>query len=580
MYISKPVFSAVVCFAIFLAGFCLSAAEKAVASLPGYEVRVKVSCSSPEAAQSAELKFLPLPPGKRIAFSCRWDDNNFSHPRMKKLMQKYGYKGTFYLLAPKDKFRNEVLPELCKDGFTVGNHTLHHYSLSQLTPNGVFYEMLGARIMLETFSGQTVTAFIFPGGSFENKFYPDIQYIISSCLRRTGMLGGPDKATTRLNKLPGNEFFNTDGCNIYPGDRNTSAAKFDEHVAHSMPAAGKTAHMTLGIHVWHSDKDFAELEKAMKKYSGLPDWWYCNENEFLAYTYMYHHARVTGKKVDGDNVEFTVQLPYPEYLGSDVPLWAKCDGKDIKISHSRKVPAKIYSLAPDGSSVDFPGLNAKIYFSAPDRIRFELINSGSPLEDLRLILRLPPDFKEETICFNAGNISGNYQKEWQLTPSDRQSSGTQLTALQMDFIRHNEASRIWVTQTRQIKSRGKSAYKVFCSPVKFSEVELKKWCLPETEIDRTKFFKASHRLDYLETIMKVPERAVNKEMLTVIMDFEGGRKMKLQGDLPGTVYLNGKKLATADGTLHFDAPSGKCRILLQYLKTRKPVRYMQFILTP
>ena len=89
--------------------------------LPVYEVQIAVSCDSEQAAEKAKLNFLPLPPGKNVAFSCRWDDNNPSDIRMKKLMQKYGYKGTFYLLIPKGKFKKNVMPELHKDGFTIGS---------------------------------------------------------------------------------------------------------------------------------------------------------------------------------------------------------------------------------------------------------------------------------------------------------------------------------------------------------------------------------------------------------------------------------------------------------------------------
>ncbi|MBE6359628.1 MAG: hypothetical protein E7057_10355 [Lentisphaerae bacterium] len=564
---------------------CISAALCAgvlyAGELPSYEVTVTVECKNAAAAEKAQLKFLPLPPGKSVAFSCRWDDNNAAHPKMKKLMQKYGYKGTFYLLAPKAEFRDKVLPELCKDGFTIGNHTLHHYSLSQLTANGIFYEILAARIMLETLSGQTVTAFIFPGGSFDNRFAPEVPQIISSCLRRSGMLGGPDKATTRLNKLPGNEFFNTGGCNIYPGDRNTSCEVFDKHVAKSLPEAGKTAHLTLGIHVWHSEKDFAELEKSMEKYSARPEWWYCNENEFLAYSYMLHHAKVTGKKVDGSQAVFTVKLPYPENLGSSVPLWAECDGKNVAIRHTQGLPVRIGSAAPDGSCAEFPGLKAKISFPSADRVRFEVENSGKELENTRLMLRLPPDFSEEVIEFYAGKISGKFRKEWQVSPDKkRQSSGRRLTAVQMDFVRAGECGRLWTTHTQKIRSAVPVTAEIFCSSRKFPADELAKIALPETPADKTVFFPVSHQNNYLETIFKVPERAVNKESLTVVMDFDGGKEFTLMGNLPETVYLNGKKVETADGTLRFQAPSGKCRILFQHLNTRRPLRQIQLILKP
>ena len=559
----------------FLSGKMLAAAPER--SMAAYKVNVELECASPEAAERAELKLLPLPPGKNVAFSCRWDDNNPANIRMKKLMQKYGYKGTFYLLTPKDDFRKNVLPELHKDGFTVGNHTLHHYNLSQLTANGINYEMLANRIIYETLTGQTITAFIFPGGSFSEPFYPDVKLIISSCLRRCGMLGGTDNAMHHLNKIPGNEFFNNEGGIIYPGDRNTSTQKFDEHVARSLPSAGKTAHMTLGIHVWHSDKDFEQLEISMKKYAARPDWWYCNENEFLAYTYMFKHTRILEKKVIGKKAVFTLALPCPEYLGSDVPLWAEADGKNIEIKHTRRVPEKIAAAAKDGKIAGYPGLQAKLTYIAADRIRLDVVNkSNVPLEDVRLLLHLPPDFVEENLYCYAGNITDKYSKEWSITPNAAwKSTGTQLTALQMDFTGRNVVSRIWVEHKQEIENKVPPPAKIYFAARKFTDQEFEKASLPAAAVDDKVFIKASQRHNYRETMFKVPLRTMNKEALTALVEFEGGEKMTLQGTLPDVVYLNGKKLPVKRGTVTFDAPAGKCRIMFQHLNRKRALQFVQ-----
>ena len=579
MFFSKSTLCAVLSGLVF-STLTLNAAGKAQNTMPTYDLTVTVPCASEAEAANARLDFLELPPGKSVAFSCRWDDNNIANLRMKKLMQKYGYKGTFYLLKIKPHFQENVFPELYKDGFTIGNHTLNHPSLSLLTPNGIFYEMLEMRMILETLSGQTVNAFIFPNGNASNLFYTDAAQVIASCLRRTGMLGGPDNATAMLNKMPGNEFFSPEGRIIYPGDRNTSAEKFDAHVKRSLPAAGKTAHMTLGIHVWHSDKDFAELEKAMKKHSARPDWWYCNENEFLSYTYMYRYAKVTGKKVVGKNAVFTVKMPRPEYLGSEVALWAKCANKNIELKHTRSTPVKIVTAAKDGKVAEFPGVTAKIFFTAPDRIRLEVVNNSAALEDVGLILRLPPDFAEETLYVYAGRIAGKYQQEWQLTPKTAwQSSGMQIAAAQLDFKRNGESARIWVKHCREIKSTVKPAAEVFCSKNKITVPELEKLSMPDAKIDPAHFYPTGHQCNFRETMFMVNPRAVSKETQTVVMEFEGGKPMLLQGDLPKVVYCNGKQLKVTKRTLKFDAPAGKCRIVFQHLNQRRPLRNIQLILT-
>ena len=561
-----------------LSGSPLPAGEKKAVPVPAYRMAIEVECDSPDSAEKADLTFLPLPPGKNVAFSCRWDDSNPRHLRMKRLMQKYGYKATFYITWPNDKFRQEILPELCKDGFTVGNHTRTHDYVPMFTPNGVFYEMITARILHETLTGQTETAFIFPYGLSESRFYPDAVPAISSCLRRTGMLGGPDHATKRLNYRPDNEFFSHEGRSISPGDRNTRAEKFDADVNRWLPKPGKTAHLTLGVHVWHSDADFLELEKALKKYAGRADWWFCNENEFLAYSYMLRHARVIGKKSDGKIVTFTLEMPCPEYLGSLTPLWAQCNGKNIEIRHTRKLPAKIAeSSSKDGTAPAFPGLRTKLSFPAPDRIRFEAENSGAPLNDVRLFLRLPPDFAEETLFCRVDRISGKYSKEWTVTPNPAgQSSGIQFTALQIDFTRGGSPGRLWVSRL-QNKPAAPSPAKIICSNRQFSPQELEALARPET--DAAGFVPILHPLNYRETAFRVPGKIRNKKSLTVLMDFQGGRKMTLQGDLPEAVYCNGRKLARGKDGLRFEAPAGNCRLLLKYGESKRIIDRLHLILT-
>ena len=567
--------------AFFMTEVPLPAAEgKQPDSMPSYQREITVECGSPEIARKADLKFLPLPPGKRVSFSCRWDDSNPRHLRMKKLMVKYGYKGTFYLTWPNDKFRKEVLPELCRDGCTIGNHTVSHPYLPQLTPNGVHYEMLAARIQHETLSGQTESAFVFPFGSFQWRFYPDAPDIIGSCLRRAGILGGPDHAMHRLNQIPGNEFYSPEGKLILPGDRNTRTEKFDSDVNRHLPPPGRTAHLVLGIHVWHSDADFLKLEESLKKYAHRPDWWYCNENEFLAYTCMYRHSRITGKKTDGKKAVFSLALPCPEYLGSETPLWAECAGKTIEIRHTRKVPVTIGGADPKGKVAAFPGVSAAISFPALNRIRFDADNTGAPLKDVRLVLRLPPDFTEETLCFHAGDITGKYRKEWIVTPNPAgQSMGKKLTALQIDFTRGGKTGRIWVSHL-EIRKPASPAARVTCSTRKFTDPELKQLASPETSQGSFGFVPAESRINFRETIFHIPRDLRKAKDLTVLMDFPGGKKMTLKGNLPKTVFLNGNVLKAEKGIIHFDAPEGPCRILLQYEKPASLRGLLQLILTP
>lgn len=531
-----------------------------------YPVTVGVECSSPEEAQKAQLKFLPYPPGKKVAFSCRWDDSNKNNARMKKLMAKYGYKGTFYLVNISSEYRENILPELLADGCTIGNHTLHHFHLPLMTPNSVNNEILGARILHESISNQAENAFVFPFGKIAWPFLTDSEQIIASCMRRAGVLGGPDRGSFQLNKLPGNEFYSPEGKLVCPGDRDTKTEKFDADVKRFLPKEGQTAHLTLGIHVWHSDKDFQTLEQSLKKYANRPDWWYCNENEFLAAAKMFRHARVSGKKVEGKKVFFTVELPYPEDLGSETPLWAECAGKAVEIRHTRKVPQVIDAVTGEGKSAGFPGVKAQITLEKGTVLRLKIANTGAALEDVRLTLRLPPVFRQETLFVREARIKGEYAREWRLELNPAiDEAGPCLTAAQIDFTRQGVPGRLWVSLLQEKAHPAGAVLPAVYSRKEFSESELALLSRPETKLDPKVFVPLKHDTRLRSCVYKMP-RGV-KQPITVIVDFPGNGKMTLKASnmrkgISGPFYINGRKGAFKNGNAKTDGVSGPCRVVI------------------
>ena len=65
--------------------------------LRGYDQIVKLTYPDEASAGGCRISAAPLPCRKKLAFSCRWDDNNPAHLRMHGLMCRYGFRGTFYL---------------------------------------------------------------------------------------------------------------------------------------------------------------------------------------------------------------------------------------------------------------------------------------------------------------------------------------------------------------------------------------------------------------------------------------------------------------------------------------------------
>ncbi|MBQ6599546.1 MAG: polysaccharide deacetylase family protein [Lentisphaeria bacterium] len=538
--------------------------------LTTYPVELKVECPTPDAAKTAELKFLELPEGKKVAFSARWDDSSVRHLLMRELMKKHGYKGTFYLHdTGRKEFWEKVFPALVSDGFTVGNHTWGHRELPQLTPRGIHYEILGWKIRLEQRSDQPVTSFVLPYGKFNSRFFPGVPKLIGCSVHRSGLLGGPDFSPEmyRHYGLKENEFFGS--LLVRPGDINTRPEKFDADVErHLKAAAGKPVHLTLGIHTRHSEEDFRKLALSLKKYGARPDWWYCNENEYLAYTYMFRNVRVTGKKVNGNTIVFTVELPCPELLGSDIPLWAECAGKKYPIRHTRKVPTVIGETSPAGKNAKFPGVTAKLTAPSPDKIRLDLTNTGDALKNVLLTLRPGPDFRTDCITEQIDEIGKDISREWSVEPDpERQGPGAQLIAVQMDFTRGGRSGRLWVTRIDQIK-REEPDRQVRCSLQAFSAEEQQRLSLTGTTPPAGTFHPAVFTNNQRPGVynVKLPRQQKPHEALTAIMDYESDSEMVLRGELPPTVWFAGArvnpgpqvKLNAGKHRLQFVYPPGKC----------------------
>ena len=93
--------------------------------LRGYDQIVKLTYPDGASAVGCRISAAPLPYRKKLAFSCRWDDNNSAHLRMHGLMCRYGFRGTFYLndleLIPPEGIAPEVfLGELLSGSCAAG----------------------------------------------------------------------------------------------------------------------------------------------------------------------------------------------------------------------------------------------------------------------------------------------------------------------------------------------------------------------------------------------------------------------------------------------------------------------------
>ena len=297
---------------------------------------------------------------------------------------------------------------------------------------------------------------------------------------------------------------------------------------------------------------------------------------------MTKHTKVVKKEVRGSLAVFTLDLPCPEFLGSDVPLWAKCGDKDIKIEHTRRLPSLISLAGQDGSAARFPGLSARISYT-DNRVRLEIDNQGTVLTDVHILLRLPTDFIEETIYFHADMIEGEFSREWTVTPNPLwKSGGRQLTAAQIDFTRGNVGGRVWASHLREIRPDNPLGVSVSCSGSTLDEETIAKLALPGANASGVNLVPLLQDIDYRVGIFPIPNSQRSKEGMTVLLDFDGGQKMTLRSELPpgSRGWLNGKPLAPVTDEFSFDAPAGRCRLLLQLGSSKSLLKHLVLLLAP
>ena len=243
---------------------------------------------------------VPYNSAEKLAFSCRWDDNNSAHLRMHGLMCRYGFRGTFYLndleLIPPEGIAPEVfLGELLSGGCAAGAHGVRHASLAELTDSDEIFRELGVcRAMLEAACSAPVTAHAFAYGAYRRAGDPGAGRRIADCFTRCGFLHesygnfpAPERGL-RSSDFSGEHW-------ILPGDCDTSFSLFrqrlEERLADSR-ALEINPNLTVGLHSRQNGDGWREMEQCYSAYAFRPDWWYCTAGDYGAYRYEYHHAEI------------------------------------------------------------------------------------------------------------------------------------------------------------------------------------------------------------------------------------------------------------------------------------------------
>ncbi len=111
---------------------------------------------------------------KPITIEVSMDDGGALDMKMADLLDKYGTKGTFYIVVDwigKDGFLTwDQVKELDKRGFEIGSHTTSHpQDLKKLHEEELFYEVQNSKDMIETVLGHSISKFCYPRGRYNER---------------------------------------------------------------------------------------------------------------------------------------------------------------------------------------------------------------------------------------------------------------------------------------------------------------------------------------------------------------------------------------------------------------------------
>ena len=109
-------------------------------------------------AQKAQIAIAPLPEGRKLAFTARWDDSNWQHVPRAEMFKRTGMTPMFFLNGD-IKYFKEAVPKLKALGARFGNHTVDHPFLMESGVNTMFREVVENKIRIECFADMPNTSF-------------------------------------------------------------------------------------------------------------------------------------------------------------------------------------------------------------------------------------------------------------------------------------------------------------------------------------------------------------------------------------------------------------------------------------
>ena len=409
---------------------------------------VTAEFASAAEAKRAQIAVAPLPDGRRLAFTTRWDDSNGQHVPRAEMFRRAGMTPMFFLNGDLRYFR-ETVPKLKALGARFGNHTVSHPFLMESGVNIMFREVVENKIRIECFTDMPNTSFVIPY-NWGCPLEPGRAAMLAKILVDSGIFVSSDWPLAAAGQ-PASEWmpgFTFKGNDSRPSDRD-----FYSGLTNAVADVAKNPDypkITFGMHSWCREDGLLRQEEWIRDTLSAhrDDWWITDDAHYGAYRYEFWHAKTKKLGVKGRTAKFEVQRHDPAFLGEVQPLaYTFGDVRPVKVSTrggfaaDTALPAKIDRME-NGVSAKFPGLALKV---GVDETKGELSYAFTGDAEIAAVVVNPAPMWSEGRIFATGAKKTVRLGTANATAEYRE--GDRLYVVGVDFIKDGARGRLYATET-------------------------------------------------------------------------------------------------------------------------------------
>lgn len=284
-----------------------------------------------------ELPSLPiLPSGKKMAVITSWDDGIESDVQCAELLNKHGFKGTFFV-NDFGIIRQKFLGKLEELGMEIGSHSVNHPRAWLISPKQWDIECSQLRTDLEQALGHPVLSFAYPCG-YVPAFDADGDYVLRG-VRKAGFWSARTaniKAET-VQDSPEPLLLATSGHFLTP------LGKFDALWNQAKEKEGSVFYFWGHTYEIKVPKGWDYFESLLARYENKPEAWYTTQGQLFLWNWIRANTQIEKIKEDADGLHIALTHPkLNSYLEKHCPLSIKIpsevthvywNDKDVPISN-------------------------------------------------------------------------------------------------------------------------------------------------------------------------------------------------------------------------------------------------------